>query len=375
MTLSVAIGKRLSPHFELDVAFTAPPGITILFGASGSGKSTVLRAVAGLLRPDRGRIATGNRVLFDTTVAIDMPARHRRIGYVFQQLALFPHMSIADNIAYGLPEMPASERRQRVAAIAGSFRISGTLGRRPAQASGGERQRAALARALVTEPAVLLLDEPLSGLDQPMQSLIIEDLRRWNDAHGIPVLYVTHAHREVFALGERVVVLQDGHVLASGSPQQVLRQPEHELVASLAGFENVFDGIVLARRIAGGTMECRLGIGTVDIEVPLTSAAVGSRIRVAIRAGDILIANQEPRGVSARNVLRGVLTSIAQEGATTIATVDAGERFVVHLTPGGYASLGLSPGMVLWLIVKTYSCHLLAGDTIRADSPPPVAGQ
>jgi molybdate transport system ATP-binding protein len=375
MTLSVAIGKRLSPHFELDVAFTAPPGITILFGASGSGKSTVLRAVAGLLRPDRGRIATGNRVLFDTTAAIDMPARHRRIGYVFQQLALFPHMSIADNIAYGLPEMPASERRQRVAAIAGSFRISGTLGRRPAQASGGERQRAALARALVTEPAVLLLDEPLSGLDQPMQSLIIEDLRRWNDAHGIPVLYVTHAHREVFALGERVVVLQDGHVLASGSPQQVLRQPEHELVASLAGFENVFDGIVLARRIAGGTMECRLGIGTVDIEVPLTSAAVGSRIRVAIRAGDILIANQEPRGVSARNVLRGVLTSIAQEGATTIATVDAGERFVVHLTPGGYASLGLSPGMVLWLIVKTYSCHLLAGDTIRADSPPPVAGQ
>jgi molybdate transport system ATP-binding protein len=284
-------------------------------------------------------------------------------------------MSIADNIAYGLPEMPASERRQRVAAIAGSFRISGTLGRRPAQASGGERQRAALARALVTEPAVLLLDEPLSGLDQPMQSLIIEDLRRWNDAHGIPVLYVTHAHREVFALGERVVVLQDGHVLASGSKQPVLRQPEHELVASLAGFENVFDGIVLARRIAGGTMECRLGIGTVDIEVPLTSAAVGSRIRVAIRAGDILIANQEPRGVSARNVLRGVLTSIAQEGATTIATVDAGERFVVHLTPGGYASLGLSPGMVLWLIVKTYSCHLLAGDTIRADSPPPVAGQ
>jgi len=359
--LSVTLGKRLSPQFALDVAFTATPGITILFGASGSGKTTVLRAVAGLTRPDTGRIGVGDRTLFDAATGIDVPVERRRVGYVFQQLALFPHMSIADNIAYGLCSLPADERRARVSAIAESFRITGVLDHRPGQTSGGERQRAALARALVTEPSLLLLDEPLSALDRPIQSRIIEDLRRWNETHRIPVLYVTHGHREVFALGERVIVLEDGHVVATGSPHEVLDQPGRESLANLAGFENVFEGTVIERRTAAGTMQCRIGVDHAELEVPLSSAGVGSQVRIAIRAGDILVANQEPRGVSARNILRGRLVEVRREGATMIASIEAGQVFAVHLTPGGFESLGLAVGAPLWLIIKTYSCRLVAG--------------
>lgn len=363
MTLSVAIGKRLSAEFALDVAFTAPPGITILFGASGSGKTTVLRVVAGLARPDTGRIQVGGATLFDSATGVDEPVQRRRVGYVFQQLALFPHLSIADNIQYGLNRVPVDERRQRVSAIAESFRISGVLNRRPGHTSGGERQRAALARALVIEPSILLLDEPLSALDLPVQLRIIEDLRRWNDAHRIPVLYVTHAHREVFALGERVIVLEHGRVLVTGSPHEVLDQPARESLANLAGFENVFDGTVTDRRIAAGTMQCRLNVDHTEIEVPLSDAAIGSHVRIAIRAGDILVANQEPRGLSARNILPGRLLAVRREGATIVASIDAGQRFTVHLTPGAHDALGLTIGASLWLIIKTYSCRIVAGPT------------
>jgi molybdate transport system ATP-binding protein len=361
MMLSVAIGTRLSPQFALDVAFSAPPGITILFGASGSGKTTVLRAVAGLARPDTGRIEIGTRTLFDAGTGTDVPVRQRRVGYVFQQLALFPHMSIADNIQYGLHDVPLHERQRRASAIAESFHIAGVLNRRPGQTSGGERQRAALARALVTEPSMLLLDEPLSALDLPIQLRIIEDLRRWNEAHRIPVLYVTHAHREVFALGERVIVLEDGRVMATGSPHEVLDQPVRESLANLAGFENVFEGTVVERRATAGTMQCRLRADHPDLEVPLSNAPVGSTVRIAIRAGDILVANEEPRGLSARNILRGRLVEARREGATMIVSIDAGQAFTVHLTPGAYDGLGLAVGAPLWLIIKTYSCRLVAG--------------
>jgi molybdate transport system ATP-binding protein len=358
--LTVDIEKHLSPVFSLDAHLTAPPGITILFGASGSGKSTILRCLAGLTRPDSGRIAIDERPLFDSVAGIDVPVRDRHIGYVFQQLALFPHLTTAENIAYGLSRLSAAERQRRVTAVADAFHIRGILDRKPAQTSGGERQRTALARALVTMPSLLLLDEPLSALDHAIQSRIMDDLRRWNEAHHIPVVYVTHNHREVFALGERVVVLESGRVVASGSPHEVLDQPGRAAVASLAGFENIFDAVVVERHEIGGTMRCRVNGTTTEIEVPLHTDAVGDAIRIAIRAGDILVANQEPQGVSARNVLIGSIVEMRREGATVIASIDAGRRFVVHLTPGGAASLGLAQGVRVWLIIKTYSCRLVA---------------
>jgi molybdate transport system ATP-binding protein len=382
MTLSIAIRRRVSARFDLDVAFEVPPGVTILFGASGSGKSSVLRAVAGLSRPDRGRIAVGDTVFFDDgegRTVTDVPVARRRVGYVFQQLALFPHMSIGDNIAYGLHGVPAAARRARVSAIARSFHISDMLDRTPGQTSGGERQRAALARALVTNPSVLLLDEPLSALDHAMQSHIMDDLRRWNDAHGIPVLYVTHAHREVFALGAHVIALDRGRVVATGSPHDVLDQPALESLANLAGFENVFDAVVTERREAAGTMQCRLdasgpmmhrsepgapaiatpALDTPELETPLSRGAVGDRMRVAIRAGDILLSRSAPAGLSARNILPGRVREATRVGATMVLVVEAGCRFIVHLTPGGYDALGLRPGAEVWMIIKTYSCRIV----------------
>lgn len=358
--LTASVRRQLSPAFTLDVAFDAHPGITIVFGASGSGKSTLLRCLAGLLTPDTGRIAIDETAWFDRTLARDVPARERHVGYVFQQLALFPHMSVADNLAYGVAHLPDSEQQSRIATIAERFRIAHLLRRKPNAISGGERQRTALARALVTDPALLLLDEPLSALDHLTQSRIIEDLRAWNAAHGIPILYVTHAHREVFALGERVLVLDHGRVLATGTPQEVMEMPEHEALAQLAGFENFFTATVLTRRPDAGIMHCRLDNAGTELEVPISSVEVGASIRIAIRAGDILLANQEPQGLSARNVLPGTLTSMTREGATVIARVDVGGIFVVHLTPSAIESLGLHEGDSVWILVKTHSCRLVS---------------
>ncbi len=360
MSLSVSVRKRLSASFSLDVSFTAPPGITIVFGASGSGKTTLLRCLAGLARPDAGRIAIGQQVVFDSAEGRHVQAHRRNVGYVFQQLALFPHMSVAHNLEYGLARESSDVRRARTRAIAESLRISHVLGRKPAAISGGERQRAALARSLVTDPSLLLLDEPLTALDHVAQTRIIEDLRSWNAAHGIPILYVTHAHREVFALGERVIVLDQGRLAAEGTPYDVMETPAHEPLARLAGFENFFDTRVGTRRTEAGTMLCRLEATNAELEVPLSETPTGSRVRVAIRAGDILLATEEPRGLSARNILLGRLISLTREGTTSIAEVDAGARFVVRLTPSACESLGLAIGDRVWLIIKTHSCRIVS---------------
>ncbi len=359
---SVAVRKRLSPQFTLDAAFTAEPGFTVLFGASGSGKTTVLRAIAGLARPDAGRIVVGDRTYFDAEAGVDLPAQRRGTGYVFQQLALFPHLTVRANIGYGVQEPGRHERRERIEAIARSFRIEHVLDRRPDRISGGERQRTALARALVTEPRILLLDEPLSALDHATQARIIEDLRRWNDRRRIPVVYVTHGHRELYALADRVIVLDDGRVVHTGTAHDVLDRPGQRVLASLAGFENVFDTTVVERHDEAGTMRCRIEGSATDLEVPLADRMPGDRVEVAVRAGDILVALQQPLGISARNVLAGVVTTVVAEGPTVVLSLDAGAPFVVHLTRGAAASLGIARGDRLWLIIKTYSCRVLAGN-------------
>ncbi len=216
MQLSVNLQKRLSANFALDVKFSIPPGITMLFGASGSGKTTLLRCIAGLIRPDSGQIKIGDQTLFDSDARVDVPVRGRKVGFLFQSLALFPHLSVAKNIEYGLDGLDRADAQKRTENILKSFRIPGVRNHKPSEISGGERQRVALARALVTDPLVLMLDEPLSALDYPTQSRIIQDLRAWNAAQDIPILYVTHSQREVFALGERVISLANGKILSQG---------------------------------------------------------------------------------------------------------------------------------------------------------------
>ncbi len=362
--LSIQLRKRMSSNgrhrFALQLDVTLSAGITILFGPSGSGKTTVLQCIAGLLDPDEGRVAVGDVVLFDSQAGVNVKVAQRSIGYVFQELALFPHLTVEQNVQYGLGKLDAATRQARTQAILESFHVAHLLHSYPRDISGGERQRVALARSLVTMPRVLLLDEPLSGLDASTKNRIIEDLRAWNEARRIPILYVTHSRREVFALGEHVVCLEDGTMIAQGVPHEVLNEPRHETVALLAGFENVFDATVATLHESQGTMTCHLEGSAVELEVPLARVQPGARVRIAVRAGDILVATQRPAFLSARNAVPGRLLSLERTGALVVAKVDGGGfRASVNLTPSACETLRLEPGKEIWLVIKTHSCHLV----------------
>ncbi|MGA3102985.1 MAG: molybdenum ABC transporter ATP-binding protein [Terriglobales bacterium] len=364
--LEVRIRKRFpNPEgtFSLNVHFRALAGFTILFGASGAGKTTLLDCVAGLTEPDEGRLTAGGEDLYDSEKKTNVAAWRRNIGYVQQDLALFPHMTAEENVAYGLQRLTASERQRRSREMLELFKIAELRGRRPAEISGGERQRVALARALVTEPRALLLDEPLAALDRPTKSLLVADLRKWNQSHRVPILFVTHNHEEVFALGDEVIVLDAGRIVAQGRPHEVMRAPRMETVAQLSGFENIFDAKVMALNETRGTMVCRLaGASDVDLETPLVRAEVGSRLKVGIQAGDLLLATEDPLGLSARNILPGTIRQLTQRDVIVSAMVDCGGvEFEVHLTLAARDGLKLGAGKKVWVVVKTHSCHVMAG--------------
>ena len=345
--------------FELRVDFQLDPGITILFGPSGAGKSTLLDCIAGLLKPPSARIALNGEALQDSAAGIFLPPQCRRLGYLFQSQALFPHLTVAENAAFGLFDLDQEESAGRVRELLAAFRVEHLTNRKPPEISGGEAQRVALARALATSPGALLLDEPLKGLDAELKSSIVDDLRAWNRIRQLPILYVTHQRDEVDALGERVIVLDRGLIIAEGAPRAVLDAPRKKRLAHAAGFENHLSAVVQDVRESDGVMRARLAGSETELEVPLGYAAAGNRIHIAIRAGDILLATHQPQGLSARNVLEGNLNSLEVNGATVVCRVDAGAVFLVHVTPGALRSLHLVAGQRVWLVIKTHSCHLV----------------
>ena len=365
-TLSAVIRKTFPSterEFSLNVDFSAAPGFTILFGASGSGKTTLLDCVAGLATPDAGRISVGERIVFNADTRTNIPVAKRGVGYVLQDLALFPHLTVEQNTEYGIAHLPRPARKQRAAVMLREFRIEHLRQQRPGEVSGGERQRVALARSLVTDPCVLLLDEPLAALDAATKAKILDDLRRWNQAHGIPILYVTHSREEVIALGERVLVMEKGRIVAQGTPHEVLSAPLQETVAQLVGFENIFDATVWLVHEDLGTITCRLPADKfgafVLLETPLIRAELGSRVRVAIRAGDILLATIKPEGLSARNVIAGRIVSVERRDMIVSARVNCGVEMEVYLTLAARDALQLAAGREVWLVIKTHSCHLM----------------
>jgi molybdate transport system ATP-binding protein len=363
--LSVSIQKTFpstnkdSVPFSLDVSAEFPRGVTVLFGPSGAGKSTMLDCIAGLQRPDAGFVRIGDTILFDTAAGRSLRPAKRKIAYVFQTLALFPHMTVEENVAYGLHALPRTERAARVEGGLKAFRVQGLRGRKPSQISGGEKQRVALARSLVTQPRALLLDEPLSGLDAGLKSAIMEDLRAWNQANGIPIVYVTHTHEEMLLLGERVVGMENGRAVQVGTPQEILGVPRTRLLADAVGYENFLEAVVVERRPEDGVMRVAVGGGQMELEVPFADGTVGARVGIAIRAGDILLANEEPRGLSARNVLAGLITSIEAREYVVKLKIEAGVQMVAHVTPGAVRALGLENGKRVWIVMKTHSCHLV----------------
>jgi len=360
--LEVQISKQFASEkqtFKLDVDFVAQLGVTILFGASGAGKTTLLDCIAGLTAPDSGRIAVSGKVIFDAATRIDLSTHRRNVGYVLQDLALFPHLTAEQNVRYGLSKLAVAKQQELSNGIMESFRISHLGKRKPREISGGERQRVALARTLVTDPVVLLLDEPLAALDIPTKSKIIEDLRAWNEAHRVPILYVTHSRDEVFALGERVLILEKGQIVADGAPHEVMTVPRIDTMASPAGFENIFDAVVSSVHEDRGTMTCKLANSDVELETPLVKETAGAALRVGIQAGDVLLATSRPEGLSARNIVAGRIGMLMQRDVIVVAKVNCGVEIEVHLTLAARFGLHLQPGQLVWLIVKTHSCHLL----------------
>ena len=361
--LSVRIQKQFRAagtlSFQLRIAEEFPAGFTVLFGPSGAGKSTLLDCIAGLVKPDEGWIKLGEEVFFDAERSIALPPQERGIGYVFQSLALFPHLSVEENVGYGLSGLANSERLERMERILNAFHIQSLRRRKPGELSGGEKQRVALARSVVTEPRVLLLDEPLTGLDGGLRQAILQDLREWNTSHLVPILYVTHNREEVDAIGDRVVAISDGHVRESGMPRAVLDAPRTVALAQAAGFENLLMGRVIEHRPADGVMRVALDSSLCELEIPLGTAQLGESVQVAIRAGDILLATQAPYSLSARNIFPGTVESIETRGTIVVVQVNSGVRFTVHVTPGAMRSLELAPGLMLWLVVKTHSCHVV----------------
>jgi molybdate transport system ATP-binding protein len=242
--LTVRIAKRLA-GFTLDVDWEASEPVVALFGPSGAGKTLTLDCLAGLSRPDDGRVEIGGRVFFDAAAGVDVPVQQRRVGYLFQGYALFPHLTVADNLAFGLRSRSRKERARRVADIAGRLGLGGLERRYPGELSGGQRQRVALGRALAIDPAVLLLDEPFSALDQPLRQSLCDDLRHVLGEWRIPAVVVTHDFAEAYRLADRVVVYEEGRVIQQAPRSELLWQPASETVARIIGVRNILRGTVI----------------------------------------------------------------------------------------------------------------------------------
>src|SRR5215831_3279703 len=327
---TAAVGHGL----DLDVEFVVPPGVTILFGPSGAGKTTVLRCIAGIVRPEAGHIAVGTSILFDSSQRIDLPVRKRGVGYVFQDLALFPHLTALGNIEFGIRGLDRQHRRRRALDLMEALKIKHTAARRPGEISGGEAQRVALARALAVHPGLLLLDEPLSAIDEATKLGIIGDLKNLNRELRLPVIYVTHSRDEAVTLGERILLLDSGRIVAAGEPLEVFGAPRSRSVARLTGVENIFEGRVTSRNKDAGTASVTVidGKGSCEIEVPSSGREQGEELTIAIRSGDILLATSELRNTSARNILPGKISSIQRTSDRILVNVASGVNWAVSVT-------------------------------------------
>jgi molybdate transport system ATP-binding protein len=237
---------RDSAEFTLDVDFTLSAGISVLFGPSGAGKTLILDCLAGFVQPDEGRILLDDQILYDGQTGVQVKPQQRRCGYVFQNYALFPHMTLKKNLSFAAERMPRVERTRKVAEMLEKFRLTDVAARKPHQVSGGQKQRCSIARALVAGPKLLLLDEPARGLDAPLRGELYEVIRQVRSEFGTPVVLVTHSLEECFELGEQMLIIRDGRVLQSGSPAEIVAQPANLDVAELLGVYNILSAEIRA---------------------------------------------------------------------------------------------------------------------------------
>ncbi|MBE9636096.1 molybdenum ABC transporter ATP-binding protein [Salipiger mangrovisoli] len=350
MTLSVTIQHRFA-GFDLDARFEAPAGITALFGRSGSGKTTIVNAVAGLLRPNAGRVAAEDHVLFDTARGVWLPPHRRRVGYIFQEGRLFPHLSVRQNLRYGTwfsAQRPRPAEEKRVIEMLG---IGALLERRPGALSGGEKQRVAIGRALLSAPRMILADEPLAALDEARKSEILPYFERLRDEASIPILFVSHSAAEVARLATTVVALEAGRVTRQGPAAEVLADPAVTPLGARAA------GAVLSCRVTrhhdDGLTE--LDAGGTPLFIPRLGAAPGTPVRVRIAAHDVILSRQRPEGLSALNIISGRVQEIRSgDGPGTLVSLETpAGRLLARITRRSAEALVLAPGVACHAVMKT----------------------
>ncbi|GEO84086.1 molybdenum import ATP-binding protein ModC [Ciceribacter naphthalenivorans] len=348
--LEIAV-RHAQGDFVLEADLSIGSGLTALFGASGSGKTTLINLVAGLLRPTQGRIALDGEVWSDSATGHFRPPHRRRIGYVFQEGRLFPHLTVRQNLLYGQRFTPAGQRRESLERVVGLLGLGPLVERRPAGLSGGEKQRVALGRALLASPHLLLMDEPLSALDVELKAAILPDIERIRDEVGIPILYVSHSLEEVSRLATQVVAMDHGRAKPLGSPDAVLEtvsrvdgMPPGNFLHAVVTSHSVEEGLTLADSPAGPLFLRR------------TDVAVGTHIRAFVPVSEIALATSLPDGISMLNRLSGTITDIRDEGASAMVAVDcAGERLIAEVTRRSARVLTLAPGMPVHLLFKAVS--------------------
>lgn len=353
--LRVVLRKRRK-EFELQAAFSAPtPGVIALFGRSGSGKTTLVEMLAGLLPADEGEVQLAGSVLTDTARGVDVAPERRRIGYVFQDARLFPHLSVEGNLRYGLKRATGGPQFIRFEEVVSLLGLAALLERRPHELSGGERQRVALGRALLSQPQLLLLDEPLAALDLQRREEVLPYLEALRDWLSIPMVYVSHQFEEVLRLATYIVLLEAGQVLAAGSVDEISLRAELRRVVAPDLVGSVLNGTVAAVDAAADMVELTVGSGKLQVSLP--GVALGTRVRVQLLARDIILATQPIQGLSVRNALLGTVTEIApDETASVLVKVDVGGPIVLaRITENARQALRLQPGDAVWALVKAVS--------------------
>jgi molybdate transport system ATP-binding protein len=357
--MSLAIRLRHDfPSIRMDMAFETPtPGVTVLFGPSGAGKSTIIIAAAGLLRPDECRVAVDGQVLADTAAGIWLPPEKRRVGLVFQDARLFPHMSVATNLRFGMRR--AARGTIRFDEVVELLGIGGLLARRPHTLSGGERQRVAIGRALLAQPHLLLMDEPLASLDAGRKAEILPYLTRLKTALRLPVIYVTHALDEVIQLADSMVLIEAGCVIASGSLSDVASRAELPLA------QRDDAGALLLCRVAehdAARQLTRLEGGGASFLVPLLDAPLRSECRVRVPAREVILAGKPPDAISLHNIIPGTVRRIVPQSAQRSVLVEIAletSTLLARVTPDAIDRLQLSPGGPVLALIKSTSIEVL----------------
>ncbi|MCY4393726.1 MAG: molybdenum ABC transporter ATP-binding protein [Rhodospirillaceae bacterium] len=337
----------------LEIRFESAGGVTALFGRSGAGKTSTVQMIAGLMRPDAGRIAINGRVLFDSHTGIDLAAPQRRVGVVFQEGRLFPHLTVRRNLLYA----KAAGDNGRYGGVIAMLGLEGLLERKPATLSGGEQQRVAIGRALLSNPDILLMDEPLASLDAARKAEILPYIERLRDEAGPPIVYVSHQIDEVARLADRIVLLSDGSVAATGSVDEIFSRPD--LMPLTGRFQA---GAVLGARVAEqdvpGRMS-RLAVPGGSLWVPSVPLPVGSAMRIRVRARDVSVALDKPDRISIRNTLPGTVVSVTESDgpfrtiAISVADETGESRIAATVTANAVRDLGLAPGVAVFALIKS----------------------